>query len=363
MAWYKRLRYRLIGIQFLVVVIGMGVMILAIPFITTGDEAVARRAFFIAIGIAGVGSLLAGAIASFILWRTLVVPLRTLAHGSQRIANGRYDERVPFPSQSGEAMQQLATNFNQMADTLQAVEKQRVAMINNVAHELRTPLAGLRGMLEGLEDGVFAADTETFALMGREIGRLSRLTEDIQNLSRVEEGAIQLDVQEFVMCGVVQRVISHLQTQANEKKITFIVNEASSPMLVWGDCDRTAQILTNLVSNGVRYTPEGGTVQLDLYPVGQWAHVRVQDTGIGIDATDLPYIFERFYRADRSRSRKSGGSGIGLTIARRLAWAMGGGITAESKGERHGATFTLMLPLHNLSQMSPTPSNSQVMEL
>ena len=344
MHWYQRLRYRLLAIQFFVVFIGMGIMLLAMPFITA-DQQITRRAFLLAISIAGVGALIAGAVASFILWRTLVFPLRALAQNSQRIANGRYDERVPFPSQSGEAIQQLATNFNQMAETLQAVEQQRMAMINNVAHELRTPLTGLQGMIEGMEDGVFAADADIFALMGQETGRLTRLVEDIQNLSRVEEKAVNLVMENFVLADVVQRVILHLQAQADAKTLTLSVKEAANPYLVvHGDRDRTAQILTNLISNAIRYTLPGGQIAISLAQEGAQAHINVQDTGIGIASADLPYLFERFYRVDRSRSRHSGGSGIGLTIARHLAWAMGGDITAASPGEGHGSTFTFTLP-------------------
>lgn len=346
MVWHQRLRYRLIGIQLMVVLIGVGMMLLAMRSLIFGEAPDEIRGRILsAVGIAAVGALFAGAVASLLLWRTLVVPLRTLAANSQRIADGRYDERVPFPNQSGEAMQQLATNFNQMAGTLQRVEQQRVAMIGNVAHELRTPLAGLRGVVEGLEDGVFAADSQTFGMMGREIGRLSRLVDDIQNLSRVEAGAVSFDLQDFLLCEIARRVSLHLQSQAEEKGIALTVHEADPPLKVHADSDRTAQILTNLVGNAIRYTSADGTVTVKIQSVGNMAQVQVVDTGVGISADDLPYIFERFYRADRSRSRQSGGSGIGLTIARHLAWGMGGELSAESDGLNTGSTFTLTLPL------------------
>ncbi len=346
MVWHKRLRYRLIGIQLLVVIIGVAMMLVTMRLIILGSSAEnLSNAILLSVGIAAVGSLAAGAVASWLLWRTLVIPLRTLAASSQRIADGRYGERVPFPAQSGEAMQQLATNFNQMAGTLQQVEQQRIEMIGNVAHELRTPLTGLRGVVEGLEDGVFSTDSTTFAMMGREIGRLSRLVNDIQHLSRVEAGAIQLDFQDFVLCEVAQHVILHLQMQAEENGIMLTVQEAAAPMVVHADSDRTAQLLTNLIGNAIRYTPAGGTIRVQLQPIGNMAQVQVVDSGVGISADDLPYIFERFYRADRSRSRQSGGSGVGLTIARHLAWRMKGELSAESDGLDQGSTFTLTLPL------------------
>lgn len=369
MLWYKRLRYRLIGIQFLVVLIAMGVMLLAtraillnIPAILepllqpyldaptlAGVEAqltvALRNTLLSAVGIASIGSLIAGAIASLLLWRTLVVPLRTLATSSQRIANGRYDKRVPFPDQSGEAMQQLATNFNQMAEQLQQVERQRIELIGNVAHELRTPLSGLQGVVEGLEDGVFATDAGTFGMMGREIGRLSRLVDDIQNLSRVEAGGAGLAFETVVVHELVQRVIMQLQPHADDKQVSLTLTAAATPLVVQADPDRAVQIVTNLVSNAIRYTPADGAIHITLAQTATMASIVVQDTGIGIAAADLPYVFERFFRADRSRSRQSGGSGIGLTIARHLAWGMGGEISAESAGLDQGSTFTLTLPL------------------
>ena len=139
--------------------------------------------------------------------------------------------------------------------------------------------------------------------------------------------------------------ILHLQTQAEEKGISLSVQEADPPMTVHADSDRTAQLLTNLIGNAIRYTPTGGTIRVQLQPVGNMAQVQVIDSGVGISADDLPYIFERFYRADHSRSRQSGGSGIGLTIARHLAWGMGGNVLAESDGLDQGSTFTLQLPV------------------
>ncbi len=369
MAWHQRLRYRLIGIQLLVVTIGVVVMLVTMRFVvlnrilhemrpvlasnldavtfadveTTLRVSLQSGALFSG-GIAAIGALLTGAIASFVLWRTIVSPLRNLAVSSQHIANGNYTERVPFPARSGEAMQQLATNFNQMAQALAQVEKQRVNIISNVAHELRTPLAGLQGMVEGLEDGVFAPDQETFGMMTNEIGRLSRLVEDIQNLARAESGTAEFTLETFALGDVVQRVSTSLQLNAKEKGVQLQTNATATDIEVYADVDRTAQILTNLIGNAICFTPDGGEIQLVLSLTDKAAQVDVIDTGLGIAATDLPYIFERFYRADRSRSRKSGGSGIGLTISRYLARGMQGSLTAESAGLGHGSVFTLRLP-------------------
>jgi histidine kinase len=283
------------------------------------------------------------------MWQTIIRPLRQMADGSRRIAGGRYSERVQVPENSGEAIAELVTNFNDMAEALGAVEQQRVALLANVAHELRTPLTGLKGYIEGLLDSLFPADEETFAWMLHEVDRLSRLVQDIQRLSRVEAGQISLEMADFDIIAVTERVHSQLLPEANAKGVGITQHRPKEPLMVHADSDRTAQVLVNLISNALRYTPEGGRIDLELLKSGTSAQVKVRDTGIGIPAEALPYIFERFYRVDHSRARSSGGSGIGLTISRHLAWAMGGDIKATSAGEGAGSEFTLSLPLAKLA--------------
>jgi histidine kinase len=224
------------------------------------------------------------------------------------------------------------------------VEEQRIALIGNVSHELRTPLTGLNGYLEGLMDGVFPADDETFALMDHEIRRLRRLVNDLQSLSRVESGQISLHLADFDMKPEIERVAAQLRPQAEAQNLTILCDSAES-VAVHADIDRVAQVLTNLLGNAIRYTPEGGTITVSLRAKQSVAQVDVIDTGMGIPADALPYIFERFYRVDASRTRQSGGSGIGLTISRYLVWAMGGELTAVSEGTGKGSTFSFTLPL------------------
>lgn len=365
MAWHQRLRWRLIGIQVLVVVMGVSITLIGSrlmiawlapsrirPILAAAPPSLEAdligefgRIFALTVGVAAVGATAIGAVASVVMWRILVVPLREMALASERMVEGRYDERVPVPDQAGEALQHLARNFNKMATSLSQIEEQRTTMIGNVAHELRTPLAGIRGIIEAMEDGIYAPEPAVFQRLTGELDRLGRLIYDLQHLSRIEAGAIELTFRDFVMCDVVRRVLTHLQTQAETKGVELTVHTATPPLMVHGDSDRTAQILTNLVSNAIRYTPAGGSITISLTPQDGRAHVAVVDTGIGISAENLPYLFERFYRVDQSRARFSGGSGIGLTIARHLAWAMGGTLTAASAGEGQGSTFALTLPL------------------
>ena len=371
MPWYKRLRWRLIGSQFLVALVGVAIMLLATrititqaaplvirpilisliesPTLLAQTEAALLIAFrnvvLLSVFVAAVGAISAGVVSSYILWRTLIHPLRQVANSSQRIANGRYSERVIIPQNSGEAMAQLAINFNEMTIALEQVEQKRIALLGNISHELRTPLTGIKGYVEGLIDGLLPGNTETFNWMLREVNRLSRLVEDIQNLSRVEAGQVRLDLQTFNLLDVVNRIAAHLQPQLHKKHLSLAIDTQQTTILVYADADRTTQVFLNLLSNAMQYTPENGRITIRLSPHQHMAHIEVQDTGIGIPPAALPYLFERFYRVDPSRSRKSGGSGIGLTIVRHLILAMGGTISASSPGEGQGATFTFTLPL------------------
>jgi histidine kinase len=214
-----------------------------------------------------------------------------------------------------------------------------------VAHELRTPLAGLEGYLEGLLDGVLPSDPETISAMQHEVRRLRRLVGDLQQLSRVEAGQTALRIEQVDLLELARRVVAQLRPQLLGQRLEVVVETRDEPLLIWADPDRIAQLLINLIGNAIRYTPEDSRITVRLTAADGRAQVAVEDTGIGIPPDALPYIFERFYRVDPSRSRSSGGSGIGLTIARHLAWAMGGELTAASAGPGQGSTFILSLPL------------------
>lgn len=371
MPWYKRLRWRLIGSQFLVALVGVAIMMLATRIIilnrapivirpilrtflerpdsilqTEAELTIAfRNAVLFSVLFAALGAVVAGVFSSFLLWRTIIAPMREVADSSQRIADGRFDERVNVPESSGEAMAKLVTSFNQMTAVLQEVEVQRVALLGNIAHELRTPLAGIKGYLEGLQDGLFPPNEETFIWMTQEVDRLGRLVDDIQHLSRIESGQFLLDFQPVGLRALVDRVVAQLQPQAHSKQIDLHVVPGNAPVKVQADVDRAAQILINLVGNAIRYTPNEGRVTVTVQENGRFAEINVQDNGIGIPAEAMPYLFERFYRVDQSRARVSGGSGIGLTISRHLVWAMGGELTAVSEGVGQGSCFTFTLPL------------------
>lgn len=368
---WRQLRWRIIAAQIVVVIVGVVVLAwvadaIAVGTVTEaleaalrilpGDEARLlagrvgeallasyRQAITQALLIAALAATAAGVATSLLLTREILRPLREIGHSSQRIAAGHYDERVTVPG--SDELAAVAHNFNLMADTLAQVEQQRITLIGNVAHELRTPLAGLEGYLEGLIDGVVPDEPATFSSMQREVRRLHRLVNDLQTLSRVEAGQVSLQLSSFDLLPLVQHVLTQLQPQAGAQQLALHLEEPAAPVQVYADPDRTSQMLLNLVGNAIRYTPAGGSITLRLTSTNRMACLTVTDTGVGIPAEALPYIFERFYRVDRSRARSSGGSGIGLTIARHLAWAMGGDITASSPGAGQGSSFCLTLPL------------------
>lgn len=304
-----------------------------------------QQAVLSSLVLAALASLMAGLLTSLFLTRQILRSLRHLTQSSQRIANGHYNERVVIPDTDELAL--VATNFNQMAASLEQVEQQRVALIGNVSHELRTPLTGIEGYLEGLMDGLFPKDEETFAQMYQEVRRLKRLVGDLQTLSSIEAGQFSLHTERFDLLPVVRRVVTQLKPQILAQCLEIVTECPEFEVWVLADPDRTAQILMNLIGNAIHYTPENGCITVRIRLNWRMAEIAVQDTGIGIPAEALPYLFERFYRVDRSRARSSGGSGIGLTISRHLAWAMGGELTVTSDGPGQGSTFFLTVPLAN----------------
>jgi histidine kinase len=232
-----------------------------------------------------------------------------------------------------------------MASRLERTEEVRRQLIGDVAHELRTPLSVIRGSLEALIDGVMPADESTLLKLHEETGRLQRLVGDLQELSRVEAGAVELKPGPAAVDRLVEVVVERLQRQFEDKGVHLRVEAQADLPRVLVDEERTGQVLLNVVGNALQYTPPGRDVTIRARRAGAQVEIEVADQGIGIAPEHLPQIFTRFYRAERSRSRAGGGSGIGLTIARHLAEAQGGSLRAESPGPGKGSRFTVCLPV------------------
>ena len=303
-----------------------------------------RASMFESLGYAVTASVFAALLVSLFLSRRIVAPVQILTVASQNIANGHYEERVQV---SGEdEIAQLAMRFNQMATQLEQVEAMRRQLIGDVTHELRTPLTSIKGYMEGLVDGVLPATPETFDQIHREADRLSRLVDDLQELSRVEAKAYSLDTRSVAIPNLVQTTVKRLSPQATAKRIALRSNLPADLPPVLADEDRITQVLVNLVANAIQYTPEDGDVIISAAHHDDEVHISVKDAGIGIPPEHIANLFTRFYRVDKSRSRNAGGgSGIGLTIAKHLVEAHSGRIWAESAGEGQGSTFTFSLKI------------------
>jgi two-component system sensor histidine kinase BaeS len=303
-----------------------------------------RSSFYEALAWAGLASLVLALVVSLFFSRGLAAPLRALRTASHHLAEGHYHERVPV--QGGDELGQLAGSFNTMAEKLEQVETFRRRLIGDVAHELRTPLTAIKGSMEGLVDGVLPATSQTFEQVAAEADRLSRLVDDLQELSRAESGALPLELGPVSVPDLAGTAIRRLQAAYSARGVALETDLPIDLPLVRADAGRLLQVLTNLLNNALQYTPAGGRVRLSAQGRDHEIQVRVADTGIGIPPEHLPFIFDRFYRVDPSRSRQAGGgSGIGLTITRHIIEAHGGHIQVESPGENLGTTFTFTLPL------------------
>ncbi len=300
-----------------------------------------------ALTIATLAALVAALAASYLVSRQIVGPVQKMVTISQRIAEGEYTERLNITgnlaSDQLDELDQLALSFNQMADKLEKTEAVRRQLIGDVSHELRTPLTAIKGYMEGMIDGVIPAENDTFQLVHSEVSRLQHLVSDLQELSRMESGAFQLSLKPLPVKKLVENTVERLGRQFEEKGIRLELDVPAGLPDVLADSDRLLQVMINLTGNALQYTPSGGKVKISAVRSKNDVEISVADTGIGISPENLTHIFTRFYRVDKSRTRASGGSGIGLTIAQSLVKAHGGRIWAESAGAGKGSTFHFTL--------------------
>ncbi len=277
--------------------------------------------------------------------RQLTAPLARLTAAAHRIAQGDLAQRVP---ETGSAeIAELGQAFNRMAANLAEAERLRRNMVADVAHELRTPLSVLQGNLRAILDDVYPLEQAEIASLYDETRILSRLVDDLHELALAEAGQLPLHMQPLQLADVIQTTVANLAVVAESGAVSLDMDLADDLPLVQGDPERLAQVLRNLLANALRHTPPGGQVKISasVSPTGPGlVQVTVTDTGEGIAPEDLPHVFDRFWRADRSRSRDYGGAGLGLTIARQLVEAHGGHIEAASEPGQ-GSRFTFTLPV------------------
>ncbi len=287
----------------------------------------------------GAAALVAIAVAAIISTR-LARPISSLAAASRQVAGGDYAQRVrPGSGELGD----LAASFNDMAASLDATERRRHELIGDVAHELRTPIASLRGYIEGLDEGVFTPGPDAWRVLGDQASRLARLVDDLSDLWRAEGHDMALVPEDLDGPSLVLDAIERHRAAAAARAIELVA-QADEPVRLRADRARVAQVIDNLVGNAIRYTPEHRRVGVRLARRGTVVQLSVSDSGPGLTQPQLGHVFERFYRVDPSRSRDVGGSGLGLAIAKALTEAMGGRIWATSPGTGLGATFWVELP-------------------
>ena len=292
------------------------------------------------VSAAAVGVALVAMVAAVWLSRRIVQPVEELTAAARRLESGDLSRRVEVTST--DEIGTLGQAFNAMAASIERNHDLRRQMTSDVAHELRTPLNNVSGYLDAIADGVVEPDAAVIASLQEEAGLLVRLVNDLEQLSLADTGRQVLHIQPLDLVGVVERAVALVVPRARSRGILIQAHFQRVPV-VDGDGDRLGQVVRNLLENAVTHTPDGGRITVTIRPGENTAVLEVRDSGPGIAPEHLPLIFERFYRADPSRTRATGGAGLGLAIVRQLVEAHGGTVTAAN-AESGGAVFTVELP-------------------
>jgi signal transduction histidine kinase len=290
--------------------------------------------------LAAVLSMFVSVVLGVIMARQLTQPITRVIDTTRKIAGGNYDDRVMEHSSTRE-ISELTTSVNSLAETLGQQEELRKQLTSNVAHELRTPIAILQSHLEAMIDGTWQTDIARLENCHEEVVRISKLVGDLEKLTLLEQDNLVLNLEHLEIDAILQRIVSNFQRDFGAKNVELTL--ATGTGYLMADEDKLSQVFINLISNALKYTNSGGKVSISIDVVSSDLEVTVSDTGIGIAAEDLPFIFERFYRTDKSRSRETGGSGIGLTIAKSIVEAHNGKISVQSKPDE-GSRFIVTLP-------------------
>lgn len=298
--------------------------------------------------LAAVGAVLIAIGLIVVLSQRLARPLKRMVEVTQGIAHGRYQTRVLMKGNDEVAL--LGEAINELARHLQRLDTTRKEFLADVAHELRTPLTYMRGYAQVLYDGMAKTPEETrhyLKIIYEETKRVERLVEDLFALAQADVSALNLHRESVDLTNLIEQVVAKFHPKAKEQNINLSVQGA-----IGEQCDldpvRIEQVIVNLLDNALRYTPDGGAVTLSLMRKGDFAVIAVQDSGAGISSDELPFIWDRLYRVDKSRSREHGGAGLGLSIVKHIVERHGGRVSAESR-VGHGTTMRLMLPVREIT--------------
>jgi two-component system sensor histidine kinase BaeS len=299
----------------------------------------------ILVGVAILALFLALLIGSW-MSRRLSAPIARVINTAGQIAGGNLAARSHQPSNIRE-IKQLITAINDLGQTLQQQELLRKRLTADMAHELRTPLTTLQSHIEAILDGIWQADPERLKVCHQEIMRVTRLVKDLEQLAKYENESLILNKNLSDIGELVKQIIINFEPEFSKKGVDLQLHLAETDGLISMDRDKISQVIMNLLSNALKFTPAGGAVHIITESHPEMAIIKIRDNGPGIAPRDLPYIFERFYRADQSRTRFTGGSGIGLTIAKAIVEAHKGSITVQSEMGK-GSEFIISLPKEQL---------------
>jgi len=283
--------------------------------------------------------ILVGVISS----RGLAAPLNNLAEAAKAVGSQDLSQRIEV--KGSEEVREVAIAFNAMAEALEEADKLRNNMLADIAHELRTPLTVIQGNLRAILDDVYELDKVEVARLYDQTRQLSRLVGDLHDLTLLEAKQFSLNGSDVNLNELVQDVSAIYAPIFEDQDITLTLDLPESEPVISGDSARLTQCLNNLLNNAIRHTPKGGEVTIQLSTGEDKAFLSVKDSGAGLDPEHLPYVFDRFYRVDQDRNRRTGGSGLGLAITHALVVAHGGTIMAASEGKDQGSVFTIQIPL------------------
>lgn len=338
----NRLLWKLLGINILVIGFVIIMVWLAVDYLAAGyfmtlmekyniSPTSSHQMFVSAVHRylvwASLGALVLAVGFSFLLMRRILHPLTQMTEITSKISSGDYSASVPVKSQ--DEVGQLALAFNRMAQSLQKIEQLRKTMMIDVAHELRTPLTNIKGYLEALTDGVVNPSEETFKLLQEETFRLVQLVEDILRLAKADAARASLHKVEVNLVDLITQMLNSFRSQFEERELRLATHFSHGEKNIWADPHHLSQVLHNLLQNSWQYTPLGGAVTVSTERKPQTIKVVFTNTSGEIAQEDLPFIFERFYRGEKSRSREHGGAGIGLAIVKELIEAHNGSVGAE----------------------------------
>jgi len=323
----------------------LGLSALQISSLAEGLTQLVQQSLVDDVQFLGITTLLVGIVGGVLLGRGLSLPIEKLVRATKAVASQELNVRVEV--RGAQEINDLADNFNQMVESLEHSEQIRRNMLADVSHELLTPLTVMQGNLRAILDDIYALDKEEIGKLYEQNKHLIRLVRDLRQVSQAEAGQLDLTMMPVNINTLVSETVSIFASLAQEKNITLNSQLATTMPHIQGDSHRLRQVLHNLLANALRHTPENGKITVTTEQQPDEICIAITDTGDGISPDLLPHVFDRFYRADETRRRDSGGAGLGLAIARGIVEGHNGRLSATSPGINQGSTFSIYLPTSN----------------